>query len=219
MLYPMLEQYDVNREKALAYGFVALGDTLCLQKALDGTEFYVKVTIAGRRLEVNVFDSDTDEEYLPFNVPDNISGYVMSVREKVEALLAELKEQCLEKSNVKLQLLEYCSQTFGTTPEAPWADTPYAFTLKTARKNKWYALLTTIPYKSLGIEQAGRIDIMNIKLPPEKITQLVDRVSFYPAYHMNKKHWLTVLLKKDLDMALVQELVAESYSLVEKRKA
>ena len=57
---------------------------------------------------------------------------------------------------------------------------------------------------------------MNIKLPPAKITQLVDRVSFYPAYHMNKKHWLTVLLKKDLDMALVQELIAESYSLVEK---
>ena len=80
MLYPILEQYDVNREKALAYGFVALADSLSLQKALEGTEFYARVTIAGRRLEVNVFDSDTDEEYLPFNVPDNISGYVMSVR-------------------------------------------------------------------------------------------------------------------------------------------
>ena len=33
---------------------------------------------------------------------------------------------------------------------------------------------------------------------------------------MNKKHWLTVMLKKDLDMALVQELIAESYRLVEK---
>ena len=52
MLYPILEQYDVNREKALAYGFVALADTLCLQKALEGTEFYARVTIAGRRLDV-----------------------------------------------------------------------------------------------------------------------------------------------------------------------
>ena len=94
MLYPILEQYDVNREKALAYGFVALADTLSLQKALEGTEFYVKLTIAGRRLEVNVFDSDTDEEYLPFNVPDNISGYVMGVREKVEELLQLSPDIC-----------------------------------------------------------------------------------------------------------------------------
>ena len=57
---------------------------------------------------------------------------------------------------------------------------------------------------------------MNIKLSPAKIEQLVDRQHFYPAYHMNKKHWLTVLLQKDLDIPQVQELLAESYRLVEK---
>ena len=57
---------------------------------------------------------------------------------------------------------------------------------------------------------------MNIKLPPAKVEQLVDRQHFYPAYHMNKKHWLTVMLQKDADISLVQELLAESYQLVEK---
>ena len=57
---------------------------------------------------------------------------------------------------------------------------------------------------------------MNIKLRPAKIEQLVDRQHFYPAYHMNKKHWLTVMLQKDADISLVQELLAESYQLVEK---
>ena len=38
----------------------------------------------------------------------------------------------------------------------------------------------------------GTLDVVNIKLPPEKILNLIDRVHFYPAYHMNKK--LYVLL-------------------------
>ena len=216
MLYPILEQYDVDMQKAPAYGFVQEGEKLILRKALPETEFYAVVTLAGKTLEVNVFDSDTDEEYLPFNVADNISGYVMSVREKAELLLEDIKAQCLMKSNVKLLLMDYCSQRFGTVPEAPWPETPENFTFKTVRKNKWYALFMTIPYKSLGIEKAGKIDALNIKLPPAKILQLVDRQHFYPAYHMNKKHWLTVLLQKDLDILQVQELLAESYQLVEK---
>lgn len=216
MLYPILEQYDVDIKKALAYGFVQADDKLILRKALPETEFYAVITLAGKALEVNAFDSDTDEEYLPFNVADNISGYVMSVREKAELLLKDIKAQCLVKSNVKLQLMDYCSQRFGTVPDAPWPETPENFTFKTARRNKWYALFMTIPYKSLGLAKAGKVDVVNIKLPPAKILQLVDRQHFYPAYHMNKKHWLTVMLQKDADISLVQELLAESYQLVEK---
>ena len=74
----------------------------------------------------------------------------------------------------------------------------------------------TIPYKSLGLAKAGKVDILNIKLPPAMVFQLVDRQHFYPAYHMNKKHWLTVMLQKDADISLVQKLLAESYQLVEK---
>lgn len=132
MLYPILEQYDVDIKKALAYGFVREGAGLTLRKPLPETEFYAVVTLAGKALSVNVLERDTDEEYLPFNVADNISGYVMSVREKAEALLEEIKMQCLIKSNVKLQLMDYCSQRFGTVPDAPWPETPENFTFKTA---------------------------------------------------------------------------------------
>ena len=216
MFYPILERYDVDKEKALAYGFVECDNGLCCQKTLPDTEFYVKFILADKKLEVNVFDSETDEEYLPFNVVDNISGYVMGVRAKVSRLMEDIKRQCFIKSNVKLQLMDYCSQKFGTIPEAPWQDMPAAFTFKTAKRNKWYALFMTIPYKSLGLSKFGEIDIMNIKLPLDKITNLIDKVHYYPAYHMNKKCWLTVVLQKDLPISFVQELIAESYTLVEK---
>lgn len=216
MLYPLLEQYDIDCKRAIAYGFNRTEAGLELKKELPGVGLYAVFVIAGKSFEVNVFDADTDEEYLPFNVLDNITGFVTGIREQVEDLVQEIKEKCLLNSNMKLRLMEYCERKFGTEPEAPWEDSPDAYTFKTAKRNKWYALFMTIPYKSLGLVAKGALDVVNIKLPPEKVLDLIDRVHFYPAYHMNKKHWITIVLDKEVDEPLVQQLLEESYGLVEK---
>ena len=218
MLYHLLEQYDIDCKRAIAYGFSRTEAGLELKKELPGVGLYAVFVIAGKSFEVNVFDADTDEEYLPFNVLDNITGFVTGIREQVEDLVQEIKEKCLLNSNMKLRLMEYCERKFGTEPEAPWEDSPDAYTFKTAKRNKWYALFMTIPYKSLGLVAKGALDVVNIKLPPEKVLDLIDRVHFYPAYHMNKKHWITIVLDKEVDGPLVQQLLEESYGLVEKLK-
>ena len=218
MLYPLLEQYDIDCKRAIAYGFSRTEAGLELKKELPGVGLYAVFVIAGKSFEVNVFDADTDEEYLPFNVLDNITGFVTGIREQVENLVQEIKEKCLLNSNMKLRLMEYCERKFGTEPEAPWEGSPDAYTFKTAKRNKWYALFMTIPYKSLGLVAKGALDVVNIKLPPEKVLDLIDRVHFYPAYHMNKKHWITIVLDKEVDEPLVQQLLEESYGLVEKLK-
>ena len=218
MLYHLLEQYDIDCKRAIAYGFSRTEAGLELKKELPGVGLYAVFVIAGKSFEVNVFDADIDEEYLPFNVLDNITGFVTGIREQVEDLVQEIKEKCLLNSNMKLRLMEYCERKFGTEPEAPWEDSPDAYTFKTAKRNKWYALFMTIPYKSLGLVAKGALDVVNIKLPPEKVLDLIDRVHFYPAYHMNKKHWITIVLDKEVDEPLVQQLLEESYGLVEKLK-
>ena len=218
MLYSLLEQYDIDCKRAIAYGFSRTEAGLELRKELPEVGLYAVFVIAGKSFEVNVFDADTDEEYLPFNVLDNITGFVTGIREQVEDLVQEIKEKCLLNSNMKLRLMEYCERKFGTEPEAPWEDSPDAYTFKTAKRNKWYALFMTIPYKSLGLVAKGALDVVNIKLPPEKVLDLIDRVHFYPAYHMNKKHWITIVLDKEVDEPLVQQLLEESYGLVEKLK-
>ena len=218
MLYHLLEQYDIDCKRAIAYGFSRTEAGLELKKELPGVGLYAIFVIAGKSFEVNVFDADTDEEYLPFNVLDNITGFVTGIREQVEDLVQEIKEKCLLNSNMKLRLMEYCERKFGTEPEAPWEDSPDAYTFKTAKRNKWYALFMTIPYKSLGLVAKGALDVVNIKLPPEKVLDLIDRVHFYPAYHMNKKHWITIVLDKEVDEPLVQQLLEESHGLVQKLK-
>lgn len=214
MFYPLLEQYDVDEAKALAYGFEREGGGLVLRRRLEGTEFCAVIRISGRSLEVTL--EDEGGEYLPFNVKGNETGYVSAMREKAALLLEDMKGKCLRKTDARQLLMDYCSREFGTVPEAPWEDTPDYFTFKTARRKKWYALFMTIPYKSLGLEREGKLDVLNLKAVPDEVARLIDRKSYFPAYHMNKKYWLTVVLDKDADVQAAQALLRKSYALAEK---
>jgi len=56
---------------------------------------------------------------------------------------------------------------------------------------------------------------MNLKCDPERSLDLRDRYEgIIPGYHMNKKHWNTLLLDQTLPEKLIHELVDHSYALV-----
>jgi len=56
---------------------------------------------------------------------------------------------------------------------------------------------------------------MNLKCDPERSLELRDRnESIIPGYHMNKKHWNTLVLDQTLPKSLTVELIDHSYDLV-----
>lgn len=64
-----------------------------------------------------------------------------------------------------------------------------------------------------------RVEVLNVKLPPERIRELLERPGYFPAYHMSKKSWLTVILDGTLPDETVRALLKESFELVERGKA
>jgi len=59
---------------------------------------------------------------------------------------------------------------------------------------------------------------INIKTDPDKSLELREDYpdNILPGYHMNKKHWNTLVLNTRLSASLVQTLIGESYALVKK---
>ena len=56
---------------------------------------------------------------------------------------------------------------------------------------------------------------MNLKCDPDRALELRDQYeSIIPGWHMNKRHWNTVLLDGGVPDALLAELVRHSYELV-----
>jgi predicted DNA-binding protein (MmcQ/YjbR family) len=56
---------------------------------------------------------------------------------------------------------------------------------------------------------------LNLKCDPERALELREKhESIIPGYHMNKKHWNTLILDGSLPAGLVKELIRHSYDLV-----
>jgi predicted DNA-binding protein (MmcQ/YjbR family) len=58
-----------------------------------------------------------------------------------------------------------------------------------------------------------------LKADPEDSIALREQYNgITPGYHMNKKHWITVLLDSDVPDELIEELVTASYDLVRPKR-
>ena len=94
----------------------------------------------------------------------------------------------------KQQFLEYCTSTYGTSPDYPFDDLHETAVLRHAYNRKWYALVMRVSRRKFGLESDEVIDVVNLKLPTEMFGSFGASDGVYPAYHMNKLHWISVLL-------------------------
>ena len=94
----------------------------------------------------------------------------------------------------KQQFLEYCSGTYGTLPDYPFDEDFETAVLRHTDNRKWYALAMKVSRRKFGFESDEVIDVVNLKLPIEMHGSFGKADGVYPAYHMNKLHWISVLL-------------------------
>ena len=68
-----------------------------------------------------------------------------------------------------------------------------------------------IPISKLGIMENREVSVVNLKCTPEAMDELWDSDGIFPAYHMNKRHWITVLLDGTVPTETVKKLLDVSF--------
>ena len=116
----------------------------------------------------------------------------------------------------KQEFLEHCLNTYGTTPDCPFSDDFETAVLRHTDNRKWYAIVMRVSRSKFGLESDEVIDVVNLKLPTEMFGSFGATDGVYPAYHMNKLHWISVLLP-DAPEDVVRFLVSVSFELTEKK--
>lgn len=100
------------------------------------------------------------------------------------------------------RLRDYCLNKLGTEEGFPFGPNTLVFKIK----GKIYLLasLDSIPLQ------------FNVKCDPEKALSLRDEYpnSVFPGYHMNKKHWNTILCTGEIPLRELLNMIDESYDLV-----
>ena len=113
--------------------------------------------------------------------------------------------------------LEYCLDTYGTAADYPFDEDFETAVLRHTASRKWYALVMRISRRKVGIDSDEMVDVVNLKLPLEMFGSFGASDDVYPAYHMNKLHWISVLLPDAAD-DLVEFLVNASYEATREKK-
>ena len=94
----------------------------------------------------------------------------------------------------KQQFLSYCLNTYNTSPDYPFDEDFETAVLRHADNRKWYAIVMKVSRRKFGFDNDEAIDVVNLKLPTEMFGSFGTADGVYPAYHMNKLHWISVLL-------------------------
>lgn len=110
-------------------------------------------------------------------------------------------------------LLKYAKDNYDTISEKLWAKYPNHEVLRHKSNRKWYAIIMRIPKNKVGLSGEELIDILDIKCDPDLIPILIQQEGYASAYHMNKEHWVTVILDGLARDNEVYDLLDESYRI------
>lgn len=115
------------------------------------------------------------------------------------------------------ELTEYIFDEYSVEPDYPFPRDDVTCVFRHADNHKWFGIVMTVPYKTLGIRKRGNSDILNIKCDPLFTGTLRGKPGFLPAYHMNKDKWITVLLDGTAPKEDITALLAMSYRMTARK--
>lgn len=213
----------IDESLLLKYGFSKIEKSsevsFFLKKlfSVDGSNFYVDFEISKNDFFARVFEVPTNEPYVLFEVSSATGSFVSKVRQTVFDFVKEIEEKCFIHTDVKKKYIEYIQNQFNVEGDNPFCEDSLDTMVFRTPKNSWFALLMTIKFKNLEIQSEAPVSVVNLKHRPEDIPKIVDNQHIFNAYHMSKKHWISVILSDNLDFSVLQNLTEESFSLVNKK--
>ncbi|MBE5817537.1 MAG: MmcQ/YjbR family DNA-binding protein [Clostridiales bacterium] len=111
------------------------------------------------------------------------------------------------------QLEEYIATEYSEKAERPFAKDDNTVVFRHKSNDKWFAVIMSVHCSKLGLAGDKTVDIVNLKCAPEMMGSFMSMGGIYPAYHMNKTHWLSIVLNNDTDDDTLRWLLEISYEL------
>ena len=179
--------------------------------------FYFQVVSASKKqgLEMIALD-EVNERYQLFDIPTTSSSIAQALREEASELAFQWMHP--EQSDVEEARQKWTKWMIENI--VPYYGNPFekteAMGFMVEDKGKWYGLMMEVPLQKLGVASQANALILNVKSHPEDKERLLSTDGVYEAYHMNKKHWISIALNVCTDDALIKECIYTSYKCVAK---
>jgi len=208
-------------EKLIKYGFEKIGGGFKYTRTICDGQFKLGVTVDSEgKINTQLFDVATGDGYTLHLVDGAVGEFVGGVRKEFERALQDIAQNCFDSAVFSGEILNavfsYAHEKYNNDPEYLWGNLPDGAVLRRTDTGKWYVLIMNVPKKRLGLQGEGKAEILDVRCDPELIPTLIDGKRFFAAYHMNKKHWITLLADGSISAEQIFEYIDKSYALAKK---
>ena len=214
-MFEIFKSYQFNKEKAHAYGFVENGEVWTYSCQILQGDFYMAVSITPDNVSFQVFDQETGDLYPQVHMESMRGSFVASVREACLEILYQIRKACFDVQDFicpqTKRIMDQIQEKYGDQLEYLWEKSPDTAVLRHEGNQKWYAVLMRIPWDKLEKGREGLVEAVNLK--HDQVADLLSKKGIYPAFHMNKRYWLSLALDDSLQDEEVIELIERSWNL------
>ena len=169
-----------------------------------------------------VYDLENNDEFLPLRIDSNEGAFVAKVRDEYEKILIQIRDNNFIKNHFiysqSNRITQLIYKKYGDKPEFLWEKFDGSGIFRNKESQKWYAAILDVDRGKIQKGRSGIIEVLDIKLNPDEIQELLLQPNFYPAYHMNKKSWITIILDDSQTDKAIMNYIEKSYQLSFKKK-
>lgn len=116
----------------------------------------------------------------------------------------------------KEEFFKYNLEKYGIDPDYPFENDFETAVLRHPDNKKWYALTMRVSKSKFGHKSDKAVWVVNMKLPIELFGSFNANDGVYPAYHMNKLHWISVLIE-EAEKETIEFLTDVSFDATQKK--
>ncbi len=218
-MFEIFKAYQFNSKKAKEYGFVENQGVWTYSSTILQGDFLMKITVEDSDLTFQVFDQETGELYPQVHMESMRGTFVGTVREACLEVLYDIRKACFEVQEFLCpqtkRIMALVQEKYGNQLEYLWEKSPDTAVLRHEDNQKWYAILMRIPWDRLDKGREGLVEAVNLK--HDQVADLLSQNGIYPAFHMNKRYWISLPLDDTLTDEKVLELFERSWFLTSKK--
>ena len=218
-MFEIFKAYQFNSKKAKEYGFVENQGVWTYNSTILQGDFLMMLTVKNGDLNFQVYDQETGDLYPQVHMESMRGTFVGTVREACLEVLYDIRKACFEVQEFLCpqtkRIMTLVQEKYENQLEYLWEKSPDTAVLRHEDNQKWYAVLMKISWEKLDKSREGQVEVVNLK--HDQVADLLLGKGIYPAFHMNKRYWISLALDDSLSDDEVLDLLEISWNLTLKK--
>ncbi|MDE7100710.1 MAG: MmcQ/YjbR family DNA-binding protein, partial [Anaeroplasmataceae bacterium] len=208
----------VDFSKLISYGFKKVESFYIFEAFICDKKMKLNLKIdESLNMESTIYDLEAEDFYTLYLVESAKGEFVGKIKEEYEQILIDIRNQCFYtevfKSRDAKRIISYCEEKYKDKLEFLWEKFSDNAIIHRKDNQKWYLVFACISKAKLGLVSNEVVEIICFRMEPSKIDLIVDQKKYFRGYHMNKKHWVSIILDESIKEEELYQIIDDSYLL------